>query len=261
MQPAPSLQRADSDNGPCTAVRLLGADAEVPCSDGRHRRYVDLDHAASTSVLPEVWRAVEGFMPWCSSVHRGRRVRPQHDGGDQRPGRRAPRRDACAQHRGRAPREPPPLATARPPVPASPEPLFRGGGAVKLVTLDRVVWAGAPERHEAGAPNVVGVVALGTACRALGALGMDAVAEHERGSPPVDLRAGRQPPLPGAVRASIGLGTRPEDLHRLLHALGDIARHGPRDRYVYRPEHDEYEPDDPSSPLATFRPFDLGRRA
>ena len=46
--------------------------------------------------------------------------------------------------------------------------------------LDDVVWADAPERHEAGSPNVVGAVALAAACRALLELGMDAVAEHER---------------------------------------------------------------------------------
>ena len=59
-------------------------------------------------------------------------------------------------------------------------PLLHGGGAIKLVSLDDVIWADAPERHEAGSPNVVGVVALGAACRALAALGMTAVAEHER---------------------------------------------------------------------------------
>ena len=39
-------------------------------------------------------------------------------------------------------------------------PLLRGGGAIKLVTEDDVIWADGPERHEAGSPNVVGVVAL-----------------------------------------------------------------------------------------------------
>ena len=47
-------------------------------------------------------------------------------------------------------------------------PLLRGGGAIKLVTLDDVIWADGPERHEAGSPNVVGVIALGAACRELG---------------------------------------------------------------------------------------------
>ena len=59
-------------------------------------------------------------------------------------------------------------------------PLLRGGGAVKLVTLDDVIWEDAPERHEAGSPDVVGVVALAAACRRLRELGMETVAEHER---------------------------------------------------------------------------------
>ena len=50
---------------------LLGRDTEVACSDGRMRRYVNLDYAASTPPLAEVWAAVEAFMPWYSSVHRG----------------------------------------------------------------------------------------------------------------------------------------------------------------------------------------------
>ena len=60
------------------------------------------------------------------------------------------------------------------------EPLLHGGGAIELVALDDVIWAGAPERHEAGSPNVLGVVALAAACRALLDLGMEAVAAHER---------------------------------------------------------------------------------
>ena len=34
------------------------------------------------------------------------------------------------------------------------DPLLHGGGAIKLVSLDDVIWAEAPERHEAGSPNV-----------------------------------------------------------------------------------------------------------
>ena len=60
------------------------------------------------------------------------------------------------------------------------EPLLQGGGAIKIVTHDDVIWADAPDRYEAGSPNVVGVVALAAACRSLLELGMDAVAEHER---------------------------------------------------------------------------------
>jgi selenocysteine lyase/cysteine desulfurase len=63
---------------------------------------------------------------------------------------------------------------------AAGEPLLRGGGAIRLVTLDEVVWADAPERYEAGSPNVIGAVALAAACRRLLATGMETVAEHER---------------------------------------------------------------------------------
>src|SRR6478735_9307750 len=51
--------------------RLLGADTVVPCLGGHSRRYVNLDYAASTPVMAAVWEAVEAFLPWYSSVHRG----------------------------------------------------------------------------------------------------------------------------------------------------------------------------------------------
>ncbi len=43
------------------------------------------------------------------------------------------------------------------------EPLLVGGGAVKAVSFDDVVWADAPDRDEAGSPNVLGAVALAAA--------------------------------------------------------------------------------------------------
>jgi len=54
-----------------------------------------------------------------------------------------------------------------------------GGGAVDIVTLERVVWNDPPEREEAGSPNVVGAVALGKVLGILEQLGMDHIAEHE----------------------------------------------------------------------------------
>ena len=44
--------------------RLVGNDVEVPCADGRMRRYVNLDYAASTPVMAAVWEAVEAFVPF-----------------------------------------------------------------------------------------------------------------------------------------------------------------------------------------------------
>jgi cysteine desulfurase / selenocysteine lyase len=59
------------------------------------------------------------------------------------------------------------------------DPDQRGGGTVEIVTLDDVVWAGPPDRDEAGSPNTVGAVALAAAIAQLTAIGMEKVAEHE----------------------------------------------------------------------------------
>jgi hypothetical protein len=59
--------------------------------------------------------------------------------------------------------------------------------------------------------------------------------------------------MPGAVRASLGLGTRPEDVDRLLGALVEIAGRGPRLPYRYVAEHDEYEPVAPPAPAGPLR--------
>jgi selenocysteine lyase/cysteine desulfurase len=50
---------------------LVGDDQPVPCVDGHDRPYLSLDAAASTSALPAAAQAVEEFLPWYSSVHRG----------------------------------------------------------------------------------------------------------------------------------------------------------------------------------------------
>jgi selenocysteine lyase/cysteine desulfurase len=411
-------------------ARLLGADIQVPCVDGRAHRYVNLDYAASTPVMVDVWEAVETFMPWYSSVHRGSGIKsqvataafegarevvaefagaradddvvfvrntteainvlaaalpegtrvvgtPVEHHANLLPWRRHDLRmlpfprsaeellDACERSLRAAPAdlvavtgasnvtgEVWPVAElaaiahrhgARLFVDAAQlaphraidmaaagidflalsghklyaplgagaligrlpagVPLLQGGGAIKLVTYDDVIWADAPDRYEAGSPNVVGVVALAAACRSLLELGMDAVAEHERalarhlwdglatvpgltlltlwpaGSvdrvgvatfnldgyrdpllaailsaehaigvrhgcfcahPLVtrllkvpeaearrlhaDLRRGLEPELPGAVRASIGLGTTVSDIDALIGALDEISR-------------------------------------
>jgi selenocysteine lyase/cysteine desulfurase len=435
---------------------LLGEDAEVPCLDGRTRRYVNLDYAASTPVLEAVWQAVEAFMPWYSSVHRGTGLKSQiatdayedargtvarfvgarpdddvvfvrntteainvlsaafpagtrvlsspvehhanllpwrrHDvtmlpftrsagelydaaeralrdnkidllavtGASNVTGEVWPVADlaelahrhgaelfvdaaqlaphraidmaasgidhlAFSCHKLYAPLGAGALVGRLP----QGEPLIHGGGPVELVTLDDVIWSGTPERYEAGSPNVVGVVALAAACRALLAIGMDVVADHERtlatglwaaledvpglttytlwpehsvdrigvatfnldgyrhpllaailsaehaigvrhgcfcAHPLIThllqvpaaearrlhtaLKAGRRPPLPGAVRASVGLGTTTQDVMQLVGALEDIARRGSRWDYAYDAERDEYQPADDDRTLA-----------
>jgi selenocysteine lyase/cysteine desulfurase len=409
--------------------RLLGDDTQVPCVDGRHRRYVNLDYAASTPVMAEVWEAVGAFAPWYSSVHRGTGYKsqvatdafegargdvarfvgarrsdhvvfvrntteainvlaaslpqgtrvlstPVEHHANMLPWRRhdlrmlpftrspaglldaaeralrAERIDLVAvtgasnvtgevwplaelaelahRHGAKlfvdaaqlAPHRP--IDMARTGIDAlafsghklyapfgagalvgrlgAGEPLLHGGGAIRLVTLDDIVWADAPDRYEAGSPNVIGVVALAAACRALHAAGMDAVADHERRlaarlwsglitvpglrslrlwpaaadrvgvasfnvegyrdtelaqrlsdhhaiavrhgcfcAHPLmarlldvpdavqtrlhaELAAGGSPELPGAVRASIGIGTTEEDLDLLVRALHEAVQ-------------------------------------
>lgn len=52
------------------------------------------------------------------------------------------------------------------------DPYLAGGGATARVGLDETEWTCGPARHEAGSPNVLGAVALATAC--------EIIAEHER---------------------------------------------------------------------------------
>lgn len=51
------------------------------------------------------------------------------------------------------------------------DPYLAGGGATARVAEDGVEWSCGPARHEAGSPNVLGAVALATAC--------DVISEHE----------------------------------------------------------------------------------
>lgn len=59
------------------------------------------------------------------------------------------------------------------------DPDLVGGGTVDIVTVDRVKWAGLPDREEAGSPNVVGAIAQAKTMLSLQEIGMDAIAAHE----------------------------------------------------------------------------------
>lgn len=204
---------------------------------------------------------------------------------------------------------------------AAREPFLAGGGAVRYVTVDDVLWADLPDRQEAGSPNVIGAVALGAACRTLQAADMTRVAASETmlldlardrlaavpgvqqyqtwapGHPRIavlpftltsvpyaqlavvlsaeygigirhgcfcahplmahllgvspaqseDLRRGMKggtPTIvPGAVRASAGLGTTAADVDRLVEALATIVIDGPRWTYRCSPDGTDCWPD------------------
>lgn len=59
------------------------------------------------------------------------------------------------------------------------DPEHRGGGTVEIVTLKEVAWTEAPEKDEAGSPNVIGAVALASSLKFLSEIGMDTVIAHE----------------------------------------------------------------------------------
>lgn len=50
---------------------IIGLDTKIPLSDGTKRPYINLDNAATTPPLRAVVQAVQSFLPWYSSVHRG----------------------------------------------------------------------------------------------------------------------------------------------------------------------------------------------
>ena len=56
---------------PAPPVPLVGDRTAVPCVDGTERPYLSFDAAASTGALGQVLAAVDAFVPWYSSVHRG----------------------------------------------------------------------------------------------------------------------------------------------------------------------------------------------
>ncbi len=85
------------------------------------------------------------------------------------------------------------------------DPDQRGGGTVEIVTLDDVVWAGPPDRDEAGSPNTVGAVALAAAIHQLETIGMDQVAQHE-----AELTAYALQKLPGVPGIKIFGDLNPE---------------------------------------------------
>ncbi|MEU5762832.1 aminotransferase class V-fold PLP-dependent enzyme [Nocardia sp. NPDC047648] len=59
------------------------------------------------------------------------------------------------------------------------QPYLAGGGAVREVRSDAAEWASAPQRHEAGSPNVLGAAALAAACDALSGIDAETLAAHE----------------------------------------------------------------------------------
>jgi len=60
------------------------------------------------------------------------------------------------------------------------EPEYKGGGTIDIVTHDLVKWAKPPHKDEAGTPNIMGVVALSEAVRALSSIGLSNLEAYEK---------------------------------------------------------------------------------
>ncbi|MFE3546610.1 aminotransferase class V-fold PLP-dependent enzyme [Nocardia sp. NPDC059177] len=184
------------------------------------------------------------------------------------------------------------------------QPYLAGGGAVRNVGVAEAEWAAAPQRHEAGSPNVLGAAAIAAACDAIAAIDPAELLAHERsladrlrdglcaipgvslvtiftdspdtvgivaftvdGYAPgqvaaylsaehaIGVRDGRfcahplltRLGLDAALRASIGLGTTPADIDRLIHAVTTLVTHGPT--WTYAPTAGHWNPTPETRPL------------
>jgi len=58
-------------------------------------------------------------------------------------------------------------------------PDYSGGGTVKAVTKDDVIWADLPNKEEAGTPNIIGAVALGASIKEIQNLGWPDLIKNE----------------------------------------------------------------------------------
>ena len=74
-------------------------------------------------------------------------------------------------------------------------PFIQGGGAISLVTHERVEWDEPAGKDEAGTPNAMGVVALTAAIKTLRAVGMDNIYKREKAL--YDYTISRMEKIPG----------------------------------------------------------------
>lgn len=58
-------------------------------------------------------------------------------------------------------------------------PDYVGGGTVEIVNRNYIKWKSPPDKEEAGSPNIMGVVALLSAIKTLGSLGMNNIRNYE----------------------------------------------------------------------------------
>lgn len=118
-------------------------------------------------------------------------------------------------------------------------PDYSGGGTVRIVTDDLVIWDDPPHKDEAGTPNALGVIALTAAIQTLIKLGLTNIYKHERRLTDYAYNALKSIPgielysHPGSGGSSIGVipfnlkGIHHEDLaYKLSYSAGISVRNG-----------------------------------
>ncbi|HUO45072.1 MAG TPA: cysteine desulfurase [Burkholderiales bacterium] len=115
-------------------------------------------------------------------------------------------------------------------------PPFKGGGDMILsVSFEKTIYAGLPNKFEAGTPPIAGAIGLGAAADYLSAIGLDAIGawEHQL----LDYATARVRELPGvriigtaarkaAVLSFVIDGVHPHDVGTLLNQQGIAVRTG-----------------------------------
>ncbi len=120
---------------------------------------------------------------------------------------------------------------------ASMPPFLGGGSMIETVALERTTYAAPPARFEAGTPPIAEAVGLGAAVDYLSAVGMPAIAWHEKGLTVYALDAlstveglrifGPETAVSRGGTISFGLdGIHPHDVGQVLDSLGVQVRVG-----------------------------------
>jgi cysteine desulfurase/selenocysteine lyase len=106
-----------------------------------------------------------------------------------------------------------------------------GGGMVVSVTYEGATWKPAPERFEAGTPNVAGAIGLGAACDYLDALGRDKIAAHDDALASLAMEKLSPCPASASSARASGRAQRPRELRLRRRARArhrDLRRRGRR---------------------------------
>ena len=116
-------------------------------------------------------------------------------------------------------------------------PFLTGGSMIETVTMERSTYASAPQRFEAGVPNMAQAVGLGAAIDYLSHIGMTKIAEHEneltkyaltelQKIPGLAIVGPRDLENRGAVISFTVEGIHPHDLGQVLDEYGVAVRTG-----------------------------------